>query len=121
MAAPPKAPTDPRIRLSDKTSRLHPRHVMPRVVAAFRAIVPQPWRLWRGSLDRYGNHGCDWAARGIQMPVGDSLQHRVAERRRCSCSQEPLGWREGGITHPPQQKIQRHFITLRGNVPLLYL
>src|SRR5712671_5316933 len=41
-------PIAPRIRLSDKTSRLHPRHVVPKPVQAYEPKVPVKMREWIG-------------------------------------------------------------------------
>ena len=38
-----------RIRLSDKTSRLHPRHVVPKPAQAYEPKVPVKMREWRGA------------------------------------------------------------------------
>ena len=38
-----------RIRLSDKTSRLHPRHVVPKPAQAYEPEVPVEVREWIGS------------------------------------------------------------------------
>src|SRR5438034_9647264 len=37
-----------RIRLSDKTSRLHPRHVVPKSAQAYEPEVPVKVREWKG-------------------------------------------------------------------------
>src|SRR5207249_10336956 len=41
-------PIAPRIRLSDKTSRLHPRHVVPKPAQAYEPKVPVKMREWTG-------------------------------------------------------------------------
>src|SRR5205823_2042562 len=41
-------PIAPRIRLSDKTSRLHPRHVVPKPAQAYEPEVPVKMREWIG-------------------------------------------------------------------------
>jgi len=41
-------PIAPRIRLSDKTSRLHPRHVVPKPAQAYEPKVPVKMREWIG-------------------------------------------------------------------------
>jgi len=40
-----------RIRLSDKTSRLHPRHVVPQPAQAYEPEVPVKVREWIGLVD----------------------------------------------------------------------
>ena len=44
-----------RIRLSDKTSRLHPRHVVPKPTQAYEPDVPVKMREWTGPAPRSWN------------------------------------------------------------------
>ena len=45
----PASPNAPRIRLSDKTSRLHPQHVVPQPAQAYEPEVPVKVREWISS------------------------------------------------------------------------
>src|SRR5437868_3607407 len=58
-----------RIRLTDKTSRLHPRHVVPKPAQAYEPKVPVKMREWIG-------------------PALASLRYSQTDRKTACCTEE---------------------------------
>ena len=71
-------------------------------------------RFCSGAHDRYGDHWCDWIARGVHVPMGDRLQLWVTEANGRACRKELLARRGGRIAHLTQQKVERHLLAFNG-------
>src|SRR5713226_3144074 len=96
-----------RIRLSDKTSRLHPRHV-----------VPKPFMPWLLAItrNRLADGGRKWARRAANEVLVDEVPVTFADDRTNSEQErqfDPEGLRKAMRDLPPRQREAVEMLKLR--------